>query len=169
MSNIGAVDRSSHPANPISAIEPRMKEPTTVVMVQPWLLPWTRPYTTPNRPALTNTTPTRSNGERLPRDSDSFHQASGIRAIPTGTFSQKMYCQDHPLVTAPPTSGPKAMAVPPIAHQIPSAKFLRSGGTAALNRDRDRGMIMAPPAPWRARAMTSTPMLGAKPARAEAA
>ena len=89
--------------------------------------------------------------------------------MPTGTFNQKMYCHDHPLVTAPPTSGPMATAAPPMAPQIPRAALRRSGVTAALSRVRDSGMIMAPPAPWRARAATSTPMLGARAAAADAA
>ena len=48
--------------------------------------------------------------------------------MPTGTFSQKMYCHDQPLVTAPPTSGPMAMATPPMAPQIPRAAVRRAGG-----------------------------------------
>ncbi len=67
--------------------------------------------------------------------------------MPTGTFNQKMYCHDHPLVTAPPTRGPMATAAPPMAPQIPKAALRRWGGTAALSRVSDRGMIMAPPAP----------------------
>ena len=58
-----------------------------------------------------------------------------------------MYCHDHPLVTAPPTNGPRATAPPPMAPQIPSATFRRSGGTAALSSVSDKGMIIAPPAP----------------------
>jgi hypothetical protein len=104
-----------------------------------------------------------------PRDSDNFHQASGINTMPTGTFNQKMYCHDQPLVTAPPTSGPRATAAPPIAPQMPRAALRRSGGTEALSRVSDSGMIMAPPAPWMARASTSTEMLGAMAASADAA
>ena len=115
-------------------------------------------------PTLTRPTPTRSSRDRRPRDSDSFHQASGTSTRPTGTFSQKMYCHDHPVVTAPPTSGPMATAAPPMAPHIPRATLRRSGGTAALSSVSDNGMIMAPPAPWRARAATSTPMLGARAA-----
>ena len=55
-----------------------------------------------------------------------------------------------------------------MAPQIPSAALRRCGGTAALRRVSDKGMIMAPPAPWRARAVTSTAMLGAMAASAEA-
>ena len=62
-----------------------------------------------------------------PRDSDSRHQARGSSTTPTGTLSQKMYCQAHPVVTAPPTSGPMATALPPMAPQMPSAALRRSG------------------------------------------
>ncbi len=78
-----------------------------------------------------------------------------------------MYCQAQPLVTAPPISGPTATAVPPIAPQIPSAALRRSAGTAALSRVSERGMIIAPPAPWRARAATRTEMFGASAATAD--
>ena len=78
-----------------------------------------------------------------------------------------MYCQAQPLVTAPPISGPTATAVPPIAPQIPRAALRRPAGTAALSRVSERGMIIAPPAPWRARAATSTEMLGASAATAD--
>ena len=114
--------------------------------------------------ALTSPTPARSNGADWPRDSARRHRASGTRAIPTGTLSQKMYCQAQPVVTAPPTSGPMAMATPPMAPQMPRAALRRSGRTAALRRVSDRGMIIAPPAPCRARAATRTPMLGARAA-----
>src|ERR1019366_8190976 len=114
MSSIGCDDLSSHTTNPTSAADPTTKEQSTEVLVQPWEVPRTRPRTRPNRPTLTKPTPIRSNRVAAPRDSDSFHQASGISTIPIGTFNQKMYCHDHPLVPAPPTNGPRAIAAPPI-------------------------------------------------------
>jgi hypothetical protein len=36
--------------------------------------------------------------------------AIGMMATPTGTFSQKIHCQDAPSVTAPPTTEPTATA-----------------------------------------------------------
>ncbi len=147
MSNMGWSDRSSQAANPIRASTPTTNEVSTRVLVQPWLLPSTRPRTTPSKPVLTTATPTRSRRARAPRDSDNFRQANGTNTTPIGTFSQKMYCHDHPLVIAPPTRGPIATAAPPMAPQIPRATLRRSGGTAALNRVSDKGMIMAPPAP----------------------
>ena len=143
-------------------------EPTTDWLVHPWALPRTKPRTIPNRPMLTRPTPTRSRRARAPWDSDSFHQARGARTAPTGTFNQKMYCHDHPVVTAPPTRGPIATAAPPMAPHSPNAMLRRWAGTAALRRVSDRGMIMAPPAPWMARAVTRKAMLGDSAAMAEA-
>jgi len=60
------------------------------------------------------------------------------------------------------------MAAPPIAPQMPSAALRRSGLTAALNNVSESGMIIAPPAPWRARAAMRKPMLGAIAASADA-
>jgi len=168
MFNMGCEDRSSQTTNPASAAAPTRKEASTEVLVQPWLLPRTSPKTIPNRPALTRATPARSRRVGAPLDSLSFHRASGMRAIPTGTLSQKMYCHDQPLVTAPPTRGPRATAAPPMAPQMPRAKLRRSGGTAALSSVNERGMIIAPPAPWTARAMTRIEMLGARAATADA-
>ena len=102
MSNMGWDDRSSQATKPRRAIEPSTKELSTEVLVQPWLFPLTRPNTTPKRPALTRPTPARSSLDGAPRDSDSFHQASGMSTMPTGTFNQKMYCHDHPLVDRSP-------------------------------------------------------------------
>ncbi len=80
-----------------------------------------------------------------------------------------MYCHAHPLVTAPPTSGPMATAVPPMAPQMPRAALRREGGTAALSKVRESGMIIAPPAPWSARAAMRIPMPGASAAAADEA
>jgi hypothetical protein len=123
----------------------------------------------PNKPRLASTAPRRSSLEAVPRDSASLHQAKATRTTPIGTFSQKMYCHAQPVVMAPPTRGPMATAAPPRAPQMPSAAFRRSGVTAALRSVNDRGMTMAPPAPWTARAATSTPMDGASAATADAA
>ena len=101
-------------------------------------------------------------------DSARRHRASTNSTIPTGTLIQKIDCHDHPLVTAPPTSGPAATATPPMAPHTPSAWFLRSGRTAAESKVSDSGMMSAPPAPCTARAVTSQPTVGDSAAAAEA-
>ena len=73
-----------------------------------------------------------------------------------------------PSTTAPPTSGPIATASPLIPPQAPSTSPRRSAGTAALRMVSVRGVTIAPPRPWSARAAISTSMLGASAAAAEA-
>jgi hypothetical protein len=51
---------------------------------------------------------------------------------------------------------------------MPKAALRRSGFTAALNKVSESGMIMAPPAPWMARAAMRKSMFGAIAARADA-
>ena len=87
--------------------------------------------------------------------------------MPIGTFSQKIHCQEAPSTTAPPTSGPMAMARPPTAPQAPSASPRLAGGTAADSSVSVSGMRMAAPTPWTARAATSSPMPEASAAAAE--
>ena len=99
---------------------------STVRLVQPWSLPRTTPRTIPNRPRLASTRPGRSRRVAGPWLSVSRVQASGSSARPIGTFSQKIHCQEAPSTTAPPTSGPIAMARPPTAPQAPSASPRRS-------------------------------------------
>ena len=57
---------------------------------------------------------------------------------------------------APPTSGPMAMAKPAMPPQAPSATARRSGLTAADRMVRLKGVRIAPPMPWMARAMISS-------------
>ncbi len=93
----------------------------------------------------------------------------GSSAMPIGTFSQKIHCQDAPSTTAPPTSGPMAMARPPTAPQAPRARPRRCGVTAADSSVRVSGITMAAPTPCTARAATSAPMPGASAAAADPA
>ena len=51
--------------------------------------------------------------------------------MPIGTLSQKIQCQEMPWTTAPPTTGPNAIARPPIPPHAPSATPRLSAGTAA--------------------------------------
>ena len=87
--------------------------------------------------------------------------------MPIGTFSQKIHCQEVPSTTAPPTSGPMAMARPPTAPHAPRARPRRAGGTAADSRVSVSGMTTAAPTPWSARAAISQLMPGARAAAAD--
>ena len=47
--------------------------------------------------------------------------ASDTSAIPTGTLIQKIQCHEAAWMTAPPTSGPSATAMPLMPDHTPSA------------------------------------------------
>jgi hypothetical protein len=81
---------------------------------------------------------------------------------------QKIQCHEAASMTAPPTSGPRATAIPLIPDQTPSAIPRRSGGNASASRVSVSGVTIAPPIPWIARAETSRPVLGASAAAPEA-
>src|ERR1700710_1204318 len=81
----------------------------------------------------------------------------GSTITPRGTLSQKIHCHEMPSTTAPPTSGPSATARPEMPDQMPSAMPRRSAGNAAASSVRLSGSTSAAPAPWRARAATSSP------------
>ena len=72
-----------------------------------------------------------------------------------------------PETTAPPTSGPNAMARPVIPPQAPSARPRRFAGTEAERIVSVSGITIAPPMPWRARAASSAPIDGASAAAAD--
>ena len=91
----------------------------------------------------------------MPRDSSSRASASGASTSPIGTLSQKIQCQETPLTIAPPTSGPSAIASPPMPPQIPSASPRRSRGTPAERIVSVSGVTIAPPTPCTARATSS--------------
>jgi hypothetical protein len=55
-----------------------------------------------------------------------------MSAMPIGTFSQKIQCQEIPLTTAPPTSGPKATASPAMPLHAPMKRTALFAGTPAL-------------------------------------
>ena len=113
------------------------------------------PNVSPKSPVPASASPRRSRPLSGPRDSFSIRPASGSRASPIGTLSQKIHCQEIPSTTAPPTNGPIATPSPLIPPQIPSAAPRRSGGNASLIRVRVSGVTIAAPTPCRARAATS--------------
>ena len=165
--SIGAFARSSQATNAATRVAPMTSEPTISGLVQPWPLPRTSPQTIPNRPALASASPGRSSLPPGPWLSSSRRSASGTSTIPIGTLSQKIHCHAIPSTTAPPTSGPKAIASPPTPPHAPSARPRFSGGTAALSSVRVSGITIAPPRPCTARATLSASMLGATAAATE--
>ena len=87
--------------------------------------------------------------------------------MPIGTFSQKIQCQEMPLTTAPPTSGPNATASPAMPLQAPMKAPRRFAGTPALRIVSVSGVMIAPPTPCAARAAISAWALGASAAAAD--
>ena len=97
---------------------------------------------------------------RGPRLSVSRRAASAAVASPTGTFSQKIHCQDAPCTIAPPTTGPAATPRPVTPPQMPMAVPRCSTGNASLIRVRVSGTRRAPPAPCTTRAAISSVGIG---------
>ena len=104
---------------------------------------------------LASPRPGRSSPLSGPYVSSSCLHASGASTSPIGTLSQKIQCHETPPTIAPPTSGPIAIARPPIPPQMPSARPRRSGATAAERIVSVSGAMIAPPTPCTARAMSS--------------
>ena len=167
--SIGTDVRSSQATNAASTAAPASSEPTISGEPQPTELPRTSPQTIPKRPALTSTRPRASSLFAAPWVSSRRDSASGTRAMPIGTLSQKIQCQEMPLTTAPPTSGPNATASPLTPPHAPSATPRRSAGTAADRIVSVSGVTIAPPSPCTARAASSAAIEGARAAAAEAA
>src|SRR5215475_10229725 len=136
--SMGSGARVSQIRNAATSRAPTAIDGSTVMLVQPWSLPRTTPSTMPSRPRLARATPGRSSRDADPRLSVSRAQATGSSAMPMGTFSQKIHCQDAPSTTAPPTSGPIAMASPPTAPQAPRASPRRAGQQGERQRDENR-------------------------------
>jgi hypothetical protein len=81
---------------------------------------------------------------------------------------QKIQCQETPLITAPPTSGPMATPRPLTPPQMPSAIPRRAGGTASESSVSVSGSTIAAPSPS-ARAAISASVLADTAAPALAA
>ena len=165
---IGDRARSSHRTNAAITARPPTTTPDRAELVQPAELAWINAHTSANRPTLTSARPPRSRLSYGPRLSSSFVNATGTRAIPIGTLSQKIQCQEIPCVIAPPTTGPAATESPETPVQMPRASPRRCAGNAWLSSVRVSGVTSAPPAPWKTRATTSAWMLGDSAAAADA-
>ncbi|KRB75611.1 hypothetical protein ASE03_16895 [Kitasatospora sp. Root187] len=131
--------------------------------VQPSSLPLTMPQTSASRPAVASTMPSRSSLARSPRLSCTTASTSGTATMPTGMLIQKIHSQSSPSTTAPPTTGPSAIARPLTADQRPSAKLRIFSGTALESRVSESGMTAAAPKPWIARAAINWPLVSASP------
>ena len=165
--NIGSLLRNSTTTNAITSTTPAASESKTSGAAQP--IVWARisPNTSPNRPVEASPSPGRSSPRSGPWLSSSRRIATTDSATPTGTLIQKIQCQEAASITAPPTSGPSATAIPLIPDQTPRAMPRRWGGNASASKVRVSGVTIAPPTPWSARAAISSPVVGARAAAAE--
>ena len=101
----------------------------------------------PSRPAPLSRSPGTSRLELRPRLSARVRAANGTSIAPTGTLIQKIQCQSSAEITAPPTSGPSATAVPLIPDQTPSAMPRRSAENVSARRVSVSGVTIAAPTP----------------------
>ena len=106
----------------------------------------------PSSPPLASATPGRSRCMFGPRLSVSRACASGATTRPIGTLIQKIHCQESPLTTAPPMTGPSATPRPLTPDQMPSATPRCPSGNASESSVSVSGNTSAPPAPCTARA-----------------
>src|SRR4029079_19165492 len=144
----GSGARSSQATNAAVRTAPASSATTVSAEPQPTVFARTSPQTTPSRPVLASTRPRKSTLLLGPRLSSSLVSTSGTSRIPIGTFSQKTQCQDRPLTTAPPTTGPNATARPLMPPHAPKARPRRSGGTDEERIVSVSGSVSAPPRPW---------------------
>ena len=116
------------------------------------------------RPAL------RRSGRRrasAARDSVSIRAASTTVMRPTGRLTRNTHRQ-LAWTKIPPTGGPAAAAMAPVADQTATASALSRGGNSASRRASEAGIKMAPPAACTTRAAISQPAPGAAAHSAEA-
>src|SRR5215472_8649598 len=137
-------------------------------LVQPSSEARVKPYTMPSAPPDTSATAGRSRRVAGPRLSPSRSDDRTAAATPIGTFTQKIQCQLSPCVTAPPTSGPPAIARPPRPPHMPTIAPRRSGGKAAARIVKLVGARSAAPTPCRTRAPIRNSAVGATAQAAEA-
>ena len=131
-------ERRSHATNAAAGTRPRESAITIGSLLQPSRPASISPHTSASRPAVESAIPTPSSGCRGPYVSSSRVRASGISTIPTGTFSQKIQCQESVSVSAPPTTGPSDAAPAATAPHAPSTRPRRSAGGGGEDRQRQR-------------------------------
>ena len=145
-------------------ITPAASAPVTSALTQPTAGARTAAQVSASSPAPASTSPAMSSCGRGPRLSRSRDADRAATPSPTGTFSQKIHCQEMPCTTAPPTTGPAATPRPVMPPQIPIAAPRFSTPNASLIKVSVSGTITAPPAPCTTRAaMSSRPPVTARP------
>ena len=80
-----------------------------------------------------------------------------------GMFTQKIQCQDRPLVSTPPSTGPTATATPVVAPKYANAVPRSRPVNAPDSRASAVANMIAPPTPCAARASDRNSTVGARP------
>ncbi len=101
------------------------------------------------------------------RDSRTTIQARVAPTNPIGTFTKKMLCQLTCSTSHPPMSGPRAMASPDMAAQMPMAAPRSLPVNVAVMIESVPGRSIAAPSPWTARNAMSWSMLWDSPQASE--
>ena len=169
-SNIGDSCRSSTVPKATSRAAPAAKRPMTRPLDQPQSLPRKSPSTSANRPAVSVTSPPRSSPRRpSSRVSCNSRNPPATQATPIGMLTKKIQRQPTYVVSAPPTRGPIATAIPIVAPQIPKAVPRSRPWNSWEMIASETANIPAPPIPCAPRATISQAGDCAAPHRAEAA
>ena len=127
---------------------------TTTTVVEPQPSGWLRisPYTRPVRPSVNVTNPGQSGRLATGAFDSATSRSVTMRAnTPIGRFTKKIHRHESQLVSAPPSTGPMATAMPVTAPNTPNATPRSRGGNASASSASDVANMIAPPMPWNAR------------------
>ena len=168
-SSSGPSVRSSSTVKAVSNPAATAKQASVPPDVQPHCGPSMMASTRLVTPTVDSSTPRRSKrcDATLGRRGTSAWPAPRVTTT-MGTFTRKIEPYQKCSSNAPPTTGPKATAMPDVAPQMPSA-FCRSDGSGKMlvRMARLAGKMKAAAAPIRARALISVPVECAAAAAAE--
>src|SRR3954454_12300478 len=147
-SNIGDFSSSWVTTKATSRTPEATKLETTRLLPQPSTPPRIRASTSRPSPALNVTKPSQSGrpayGLRL---SSTLPRVTARARTQMGMFTQKIQCQDRPLVRTPPSTGPTATATPVVAPKnakaVPRSLPLKAPDSSA----RAVANMIAPPTP----------------------
>src|SRR5215831_8017012 len=168
--SIGSVPRCSTAANAAQAAADTQQPPSTTGEAQPSRPAATSAAVSVPRAATASTWPPRSTARGRGLVAGANRGAASSAPMAIGRFRKNTPRQLHTLTSTPPTMGPLAAPIPAMAPHSPSAlDRARGSGYATWSSNNDDGTSTAAPAPWTARAATSTPSDGARPQAADAA
>ena len=117
-----------------------------------------------NRAAVAIPTPAQSSRCRRSRSTCGMNRyAATSTPMPIGRLMKKIHRQSRTVMRRPPSVGPRTVASPATAPQMPSAVPRRCGGNVAMMMAIVCGISAAAPRPWTRRAAISWPGVWATP------